>query len=61
VQTVYIEADELTKRGYNQAFFKKLYVMTEWDDGETVAWISGVAGESAVIRSTKKPLAIVSV
>ncbi len=42
VQAVYVAADELTKRGYNQAFFKKLYVMTEWDDGETTAWISGV-------------------
>jgi site-specific DNA recombinase len=31
-----------TKRGYNQAFFKKLYVLAEWDNGETMAWISGV-------------------
>jgi hypothetical protein len=23
-------------------FFKKLYVMTEWDDGKTMVWISGV-------------------
>ncbi len=44
VQAVYIAANEQTKRGYNQAFFKKLYVLAEWDDehGETVAWISGV-------------------
>jgi site-specific DNA recombinase len=42
VQAVYIEADEHTKRSYNQAFFKKLLVMAEWDDGETTAWISGV-------------------
>jgi site-specific DNA recombinase len=42
VQAVYQAASEQTRRGYNQAFFKKLYVMTEWDDGETVAWISGV-------------------
>jgi hypothetical protein len=25
-------ADEQTKRGYNQAFFKKLYVAPEWDE-----------------------------
>jgi site-specific DNA recombinase len=44
VQAVYREADEQTKRGFNQAFFKKLYVMGEWDDehSETVVWISGV-------------------
>jgi hypothetical protein len=44
VQAVYIAvaADELTERGHNQAFFKKLYVMSEWDGGETVTWISGV-------------------
>ncbi len=42
VQAVYQAASEQTRRGYNQAFFKKLYVMTEWDDGETVAWISSV-------------------
>jgi site-specific DNA recombinase len=44
VQAVYQAADEQTRRGYNQAFFRKLYVMTEWDDehGQTTAWISGV-------------------
>ncbi len=44
MQAVYREADEQTKRGFNQAFFKKLYVMGEWDEeqGETVVWISGV-------------------
>jgi site-specific DNA recombinase len=44
VQAVYQAADEQTRRGYNQAFFRKLYVMTEWDDehGATTAWISGV-------------------
>ena len=44
VQAVYMAADEQTKRGYNQAFFKKLYVLAEWDEeqGETSAWISGV-------------------
>lgn len=25
--------NEQIKRGYNQAFFKKLYVMPEWDQG----------------------------
>lgn len=35
-------AYEQTKCGYTQAFFKKLRVAAEWDDGETVAWISGV-------------------
>ena len=42
VQAVYRDADEQTKRGYNQAFFKKLFVLAEWDDGETIVWISGV-------------------
>ncbi len=44
VQAVYIAAGEQTKRGYNQAFFKKLYVLAEWDgeQHETSAWISGV-------------------
>jgi site-specific DNA recombinase len=42
VQAIYKAASEQTRRGYNQAFFKKLYVMTEWYDGETTAWISGV-------------------
>ncbi len=42
VQAVYRDADEQTRRGYNQAFFNKLYVLAEWDDGETMAWISGV-------------------
>jgi site-specific DNA recombinase len=32
VADVYESADETTKRGYNQAFFKKLYVLPEWDD-----------------------------
>jgi len=32
VASVYRSADAATKRGYNQAFFKKLYVMPEWDD-----------------------------
>jgi site-specific DNA recombinase len=42
VQAVYRDADEQTRRGYNQAFFNKLYVLAEWDDGETMIWISGV-------------------
>jgi site-specific DNA recombinase len=32
VATVYRDANEATKRGYNQAFFTGLYVMPEWDD-----------------------------
>jgi hypothetical protein len=27
-------ADELTKRGYNQAFFTKLFVLAEWDEDQ---------------------------
>jgi hypothetical protein len=44
VQAVYIASGEQTKRGYNQAFFKKLYILAEWDDeqNQTNAWISGV-------------------
>jgi site-specific DNA recombinase len=42
VQAVYRDASEQTKRGYNQAFFKKLYLMSEWEDGGTVVWISDV-------------------
>ncbi len=34
VAEVYAAADERTKRGYNQAFFKKLYVIPEWDEDE---------------------------
>jgi site-specific DNA recombinase len=32
VAEVYAQADEQTKRGYNQAFFRKLYVMPEYDE-----------------------------
>jgi hypothetical protein len=32
VAAVYATADERTKRGYNQAFFTKLFVTPEWDD-----------------------------
>jgi dynactin complex subunit len=32
VAEVYVRADEQTKRGYNQAFFKKLYVKPDRDD-----------------------------
>jgi site-specific DNA recombinase len=43
VAEVYDSADEQTKRGYNQAFFKKLYVMPERDDeqGREVVQITG--------------------
>jgi site-specific DNA recombinase len=34
VQAVYVAASEQIRRGYNQAFFKKLYVLAEWDDAE---------------------------
>jgi hypothetical protein len=42
-QAVYRAADEQTKRGYNQAFFKKLYIIAEWDEdqAETSAHVSG--------------------
>jgi hypothetical protein len=29
---VYAKADEQTKRGYNQAFFRKLLLTPEWDE-----------------------------
>jgi site-specific DNA recombinase len=32
VQAVYIAADEETRRGYNQAFFKKLLISAEYDE-----------------------------
>jgi hypothetical protein len=43
VAGVYAEANEQTKRGYNQAFFKKIYVTPEWDEAHTtrLARISG--------------------
>ncbi len=34
VAKVYAEADEATKRSLNQAFFKKLYVLPEWDEDQ---------------------------
>jgi site-specific DNA recombinase len=43
VAAVYQDANEATKRGLNQAFFKKLYVLPEWDErvGETAAHVVG--------------------
>jgi site-specific DNA recombinase len=43
VQAVYRVAPEQTKRGYNQAFFKKLYITADWDDdhAETAVRVSG--------------------
>jgi hypothetical protein len=43
VAEVYASADDQTRRGYNQAFFSKLYVMPEWDEeaGEKGARIIG--------------------
>ena len=43
VAAVYASADEATKRGYNQAFFQKIYVMPEWDyeDRRTIATVTG--------------------
>jgi site-specific DNA recombinase len=42
VAKVYSAASEQTKRGYNQAFFQKLYVTPEWDEdqGQTVVKIT---------------------
>jgi site-specific DNA recombinase len=40
VQAVYRVADDQTKRGYNQAFFKKLYITAEWDDDQTETSVS---------------------
>ena len=34
--SVYAEADEATKRSYNQAFFSKLYILPEWDEQTVV-------------------------
>jgi hypothetical protein len=34
VAKFYVEADEATKRRLNQAFFKKLYVVPDWDEYE---------------------------
>jgi hypothetical protein len=36
---VYARAKDTTKRGYNQAFFTKLFIMAEWDEdtGQTIA------------------------
>jgi site-specific DNA recombinase len=39
VAAVYRAADEQTRRRLNQAFFKKLLVVPEWDDGERAARI----------------------
>jgi hypothetical protein len=43
VAAVYQAASEAIKRGYNQAFFKKLYVLPEWDEqsGQTAVRITG--------------------
>lgn len=43
VQAVYRAADPQTKRGYNQAFFRKLLITAEWDDdhAETAVQVSG--------------------
>jgi hypothetical protein len=42
VAQVYATADETVKRGYNQAFFKKLYITPAWDEdpGQTIARVS---------------------
>jgi site-specific DNA recombinase len=42
VATVYETSDEQTKRGYNQAFFKRLFITPEWDEatGQTSARVS---------------------
>lgn len=42
VAQVYAAADESTKRGYNQAFFSKLYITPEWDENhsQTIVQVS---------------------
>jgi site-specific DNA recombinase len=42
VAEVYAGSSEQTKRGYNQAFFVKLFVRAEWDEdaSQTHAWIT---------------------
>jgi site-specific DNA recombinase len=42
VAQVYTSANDQTKRGYNQAFFQKLYVSPEWDEdqGQTIVQIA---------------------
>jgi site-specific DNA recombinase len=42
VAEVYATADDQIKRGYNQAFFEKLYVLPEWneDQGQTVVKVT---------------------
>ncbi len=44
IQAVYLAADEQTKRGYNQAFFKHIWVKARWDEGQNhaVAEVVGV-------------------
>jgi site-specific DNA recombinase len=44
IQAVYRAADEQTKRGYNQAFFKRIRIRARWDDEkrQTVAEVVGV-------------------
>jgi hypothetical protein len=44
IQAVYEAADERTRRGYNQAFFKRIKIRARWDDEErqTVVEVVGV-------------------
>lgn len=43
VAPLYVKAPDQQKRGYNQAFFTKLYALPEWDEdqGQTVVRVSG--------------------
>jgi site-specific DNA recombinase len=43
ISQVYATASEQSKRGYNQAFFQKLYITPEWDEdqGRTVVKVTG--------------------
>jgi hypothetical protein len=43
VAEVYTQADEPTKRSLNQAFFKRLYILPEWDDeqGQKAVQVTG--------------------
>jgi site-specific DNA recombinase len=44
VQAVYTAAHEITKRGYNQAFFRRIKIRARWDhkQGRTVVEVAGV-------------------
>jgi site-specific DNA recombinase len=64
VQAVYEAADEQTRRGYNQAFFKRINIKARWDDekGQMVVEVAGVEltepyAELLADETTEKALA----